>query len=363
MIEQNIFVNLKQSFPGFPGTRVISPKPVSFETSTSIASSQRSSVRRMNQHLGAPMAIRAAVKQTALTPTARFMQTHPVNQINAVLRQYRATDKDMALFKEIAAHEDEGFLGYQAGSSTVRLFQDMIAILVKDVLQIPVKDDFVFTRLPGDPTFHYENASDFLKEMGRNIPPSNWDNQPQIRQHILSLNMNLYQSYDAPWDLTPRYYLENATWTQANVRELIKPLFASLGVDGQTVDRIWSQALNLLPHNRGYILQFFDRSNEYAFTKEHAYISQSGGKPHPAYRNHEILFDPSATNFPQIRLVMSNESTLNPYSSLEIKRYDGMTDSEKQAYESSLRSLLKGLSFDQAKVEGIRLNLLNLWTA
>ncbi len=320
--------------------------------------SYRASVRRMNYQLALPV---RAVKKT--TPTQRFMQTHPVGQINAVLRKYHATDKDIALFKEIIAQEGEGFLGYQAGSSTVRLFQDMIKVLVEEILQIPVKDDFIFTRIPGDSTFHYESASSFLAELGKRIPDVAWDTRPEIRQHLLSLNMNLYQSYDAPWDLTPRYYLENTTWTHANVREIIKPLFASLGVNEKTVDRIWKEALDLLPHDRGYILQFFDCSQEYAFTKQHTYMAYSGGKPHPFYRNHEILFDETATNFPQIRLVMSNESSLNPYSDLKIKRYDGMTDAERISYESSLRSLLKELTYDQRQVQKIREHLLNLWVS
>ncbi len=84
-------------------------------------------------------------------------------------------------------------------------------------------------------------------------------------------------------------------------------------------------------------------------------------KTHPAYCNHEIMFDQNATNFPQVPLVMSNESTLNPYSDLEIRRYDGMTDAERSAYETKLRSLFKGISFDKKNVEVVRQNLLNFW--
>jgi len=343
--------------------RPISQTPIPFSPlpaaamapQTSPLPSHRASVRRMNALLGAP------VQPKAKSPSQRFIDSHSLQKINEVLRKYRASPRDIDLFKRIIAEEKQGFLGYQAGSSTVRIFQDLIAMVVKHVLKIPIKDDFVFTRVPGDPTFHYEKAPDFLNEKGKNIPQANWDTQPDIRQHILSLNMNLYQSYDAPWDLTPRYYLENTTWTHANVSEIIKPFFESLGIKSSLVDELWNQALNTLPHDRGYILQFFDESPAYKFTKEHAYIAHSGGKPNPRYSKHEILFDETATHFPQIRLVLSNESTLNPFSSLTIKRYDGMSDAQRGKYETSLRSLVEKLPFDPAKVAAARERLLKLW--
>lgn len=341
--------------------RVIRPQqPEAVEASykaslVSNVSSRRASIRRMNGLL-AP-----APRIHTLSPTERFIGAHSLERINQVLHRYQMDSRDLQLFKKIMTAEKEGFLGYQAGSSTIRLFQDLIGMVVKHVLEIPVKDDFVFTRVPGDPNFHYEKAADFLNAKGKNIPSHSWDTQPDIRQHILSLNMNLYQSYDAPWDLTPRYYLENATWTHANVRAIIKPFFESLGIKGALVDALWSQGLDLLPHQRGYILQFFDESKNYAFTKEHSYIAYSGGKPNPQYSKHEILFDKTASDFPQIRLVLGNQSTLNPFSSLSIKRYDCMTDVQRRNYESALRSLVEKLPFDTEKVSAARQRLLEAW--
>ncbi len=304
-------------------------------------------------------AVLTAVK--FIPPTKRFIDAHSLLLINRALQKFGATAKDIDLFKSMTRNETEKFLGYQAGSSTVRVFQDIIHTIVKEILQIPVPDDFVFLRVPGDETFSYEKATDFLREKGKNIPIANWDTTPDIRQHIVSLNMNLYQSYNADWDLTPRYYLQNATWTHANVREIIKPFFSSLGIDSQSVDALWTQALDLLSHKRGYILQFFDESDEFDFATKHSYISYSGGKPHPAYPNHEILFDDSAINFPQIRLVMGNESTLNPFSSMKMKRYDDMTSIERSQYESKLSTLIKKQHFDPQKVALMREKLLNLW--
>lgn len=311
------------------------------------------------RHTASPQALLEPVIFSS--PTQRFIGSHSISRINSALAKFHASGKDIDLFKSMIRQETETFLGYQGGSSTVRIFQDIISTIVKDILHIPIPDDFVFLRVPGDPTFSYETASDFLREKGADIPPLNWDTDPDIRQHLVSLNMNLYQSYDAVWDLTPRYYLENATWTHVNVRETLKPFFASLGIDSESVDSLWSEALGLLSHQRGYILQFFDESSEYDFTTQHSYVAYSGGKPHPNHRNHEILFDKSATNFPQLRLIMGNESTLNPFSSIKMKRYDDMTLGERMQYEAKLSSLLAKLPVHPEKVAQMREKLLNLW--
>ncbi len=318
-------------------------------------SSYRASVRKMQALLSAPV-----VLPVQKTPTQRFIETHPLSQINAVLSRYGMTSDDLALFKQMIAEEKPGFIGYHAGSSTVRFFHDLIRMVVQDVLEIPVKEDFVFTRVPGDPTFRYEQASDFLRDKGRDLAGPNGDTTEDLRQHILSMNMNLYQWYNQPWDLTPRYYLENTTWTYANVKKLIEPLFASLGIDAKALDSLWNEGIDLLPHDRGYILQYFDSSPGYAFTKEHSYIAGSGGRPH-AYLDHQVLFNEKISNFPQMRMVMGNQSTLNPFSSLSIKRYDQMTDGERQTYETKLRALVKKLSYDPEKIATLRKNLLALW--
>lgn len=315
--------------------------------------SSRASARKMEALLAPPPRL------VSESPTKRFLKTHPLDKINQVLYKYRMTASDLNLFKRLIAEEQEGFLGYQAGSSTVRFFQDLLAMVVKHVLNIPIKDDFVFLRVPGDDRFHYETAEDFLKEKLKEV--KDWDAQPDIRQHILSMNMNLYQSYDRPWDLTPRYYLENSTWTHSNLNAMIKPFFEALGISPALLDSLWNQGIDLLPHHRGYILQFFDQSQEYEFAKQHSYVAYSGGRPHPSNKNHEILFDDQASDFPQMRLVLSNESTLNPFSPLSIKRSDCMTDQERTKYETSLRALIEKLPFDAEKVLAMREKLLKLW--
>lgn len=359
MVEKTMTIQISENnlqiddAPYQPGV-IESRREHPFSKALIVTSSYPTSIRKMKALLSSPPLIKTE------SPTQRFIDKHSITWINNVLYKYGMTSKDLTLFKKIMANETQGFLGYQAGSSTVRLFQDFIHTIVKDVLKIPIKDDFVFYRVPSDPTFQYESASDFLSAKSHTFS-KDWDARPDIRQHILSLNMNLYQSYDAPWDLTPRYYLENQTWTYANVLQIIKPFFNALGIDSDSVDQIWSQGLDLLSHDRGYIMQFFDNSKNYEFTKTHSYIAYSGGKPNPSYKNHEILFDQDAYNFPQMRLVMDNKSTLNPFSSLSIKRYDSMTDQERKKYELSLRSLIEKLSFDPTKVQEMREKLLDLW--
>lgn len=326
--------------------------PTAIQTPSVASPSYQTSVRNMKLQLA------AAAPIFLETPTERFLNAHPFEKILPVLQKMHANERDLALFDKLIDQENEQLLGYHAGSSTVRLFQDVVALIVKEILDIPVKDDFVFLRVPGDTSYRYEHALDFIRDWG----PGTHDTQENIRKQILSINMNLYQSFDAAYDLTPSYYLENRTHTHANVREILKPFFSQLGIEGEAVNALWDQALNLLPHDKGYILQIFDPTRGFTFARQHSYLAHSGGKPNPKYRYHEILFDSTAIDFPQMRLVMSNKSTLNPFSPLIIKRYDGLTDEQRDQYEKSLTSLLKELPFDPEKIQKVKKDLLQLWT-
>jgi hypothetical protein len=62
-----------------------------------------------------------------------------------------------------------------------------------------------------------------------------------------------------------------------------------------------------------------------------------------------------------MRLVMGNQSTLNPFSPLKIVRHDNMTEGERKKYQSDLRALIGTLHFDQKKIDEVKQKLVNLW--
>lgn len=284
-----------------------------------------------------------------------------MSNVKLVLQNYGMGVREKQLFQKLIQAEGTYLLGYHGGSCQVRLFQDILYYTLRDLIQIPIRHDFVFLRVPNDNDLKFENALDFIQEKAQHLTMTHWDNQPEIQKHILSLNLSLYQSHDQPWDLTPRYFLENQTWTNPPFVKFLIPFFQQLGINAENVYELWEKGEQLLPANRGFILQVFDRSEDFAFAKKCSYAAFSGGKPHRDYKDHHHLYESKQHPLPQIRLVLAQKTTLNPNCPLSFKRYDAMDATLRKRYIEQLRSLIKQLPYDRDKVKLMKLKLLDTW--
>jgi len=284
-----------------------------------------------------------------------------MTDINLVLQEYGMRSEEKELFKKMIQEEKDGFLGYHGGSAQARLFQDILYYTITDLIDIPVRSDFVFLRIPTDGDLKYDKALDFIQQEAQHLPPANWDNQPHIQKHILSLNISLYQSHDFPNDLTPRYFLENQTWTHPPFIGILAPFFKKLGIEGEFLQTLWQKGEKLLPVNRGFILQIFDHSPDFAFSKKCTYASFSGGKPHLDYKDHHHLTTNNQNDFPQIRLVLAQKTTLNPNCPLSFKRYDALDTKTRNRYQTQLRKLIRQLPYNKERVHLMKLRLLSQW--
>lgn len=295
-----------------------------------------------------------------MSPSLNFITLNSEDNIAAILNKFGATNNNKAMFQYMIDHEYPGFFGYHAGSSDYRIFQDVIKIALEEYLNIPIRPDFQFLRIPGEPDLSFESADAFVAQH-----PSYNDNLHEIRKHILSLNMALYKSWDAEWDFTPRYFLQNKPWTAVSFESVLLPFFEKIGLDSHAVMEIFTLAHEYVPQETGMILQFFDGSHQmgltpYAFLDEQAFIGTSSRKI-PNTTPSEYYTDLNKMKFPQLRLVMNNFRTLNPYSPLIILRYSTMTSEREAEYENALRGFMRTLSFDQEKAEAFRNELLDYW--
>lgn len=284
-----------------------------------------------------------------------------MTDINLVLQKYGMRSKEKELFKKMIREEKDGFLGYHGGSAQARLFQDILYYLITDLIDIPIRSDFVFLRIPTDGQLKYDNALDFIQKEAQYLPPANWDNQPHIQKHILSINISLFQSYDFPIDLTPRYFLENQTWTHPPFIGILASFFKELGIGDEFLGNLWEKGEQLLPANRGFILQIFDHSENFAFSKKCSYAAFSGGKPHRDYKDHHHLTNNDHYDFPQIRLVLGQKTTLNPNNPLSFKRYDALDAKTRKHYQTQLRNLIRQLPYNKDKLRLMKLKLLSQW--
>lgn len=299
--------------------------------------------------------VERALRKRFVYPSETFNKLNPPQAINAILNRYGATPAHKKMLQEMINNEDPGFFGYHAGSSEYRIFQDVIRIIVEEHLQIPVREDFQFLRTPCVTGFRYESAKDFITKN-----PVYHDSEPQTRKHIMSLNMALYKSWDAEWDFTPRYYLQNQPWTHVSFEGEISPFFHGLGIDTKYIRTVFNLARKHVPNENGMILQFFDNSHKtsepYAFLNEQAYIGTSTGMI-PKTTPSEYFIDSNKNEFPQLRLVLNSE-TLNQNAPLSINRFSMMNLAQERAYDQAMRSLIRTLVVEESKATVMRSCLL-----
>jgi hypothetical protein len=294
------------------------------------------------------------------SPTSRFISFYPYERIKSVLYNYDLTDKDDSLFKKIIKKENSSFIGYHASSTDFAIFQDIVKFSIEEIMGISIPKDFHFFRNPLDSNLIYETADEFNAAIP--IPLVGSDDLPWIRQHILSLNISLFQSFDAPWDLTPRYYLQNKTWTKPAYEALLKSFFYEIGLNPDSVSTIYTKASNNLSQERGILYQFFIKDEDYTALNTYFYVANSGGPPILYLSPTDVLFDYNRYTFPQLRMILNAKTSLNPYSKFIMCRYDNLTSSERKKYESTIRQELKKLPVESYKLLNAKIKLLEKWT-
>lgn len=295
-----------------------------------------------------------------VSPSERYNTSHSMRAIDRQLSKFGASQANKVMFAQMIANEAPGFFGYHAGCSDYRIFQDVIKIAIEECLGISIRSDFQFLRVPGLSEYSFQSADEFLLEH-----PTYNDNLDPIKKHILSLNIALYNSHDAEWDFTPRYFLQNRPWTHVHFERQLAPFFDRLGIHTSWIHEIFKLARQHIPQHKGMILQFFDRSHQtqnasaYQFLDRHAYVGHSHGciqgtSPSQCYLT-------AMQRFPQLRFVLSNRFGLNPNSPLMILRYSTLSADQEAIYLQELREMMRALPIDRAAAELFRDELLSYW--
>ena len=309
----------------------------------------------------APVHERLAEIEGFSSPSQRFNTPIILPKAIETLNRFGAIRDNHEMFKRMLKNETSGFFSYHAGCSSYRIFQDILKIGIEEWLQIPIRENFQFLRIPGLDTTIYTSADDFIEKN-----PTYNDNLHATMQHIMSLNIALYQSWNADYDFSPRYFLQNRPWTDVSFSTVLRQFFDLVGVDPSHIEHIFTIARSYVPQREGFIIQFFDTSHEkglfpYSFLNEQAYPGNAGYKIKNALLPSQYLIHSTISYFPQLRLVMSNSGTLNPYSPIEMIRYDSMSPAQELEYKQQLQMYMRTLPFDQEKAEWYKQRLLNDW--
>lgn len=297
------------------------------------------------------------LSSTFVSPTERYMQKFPAEHILFAMEKNGISIAEAPLFGELITKEKDGFIGYHGGCSSYRLFQDLIRLIVEETLQIPVRPDFHFLRVPDDPQFdRFNTARDFIDSIGPDFNDSHYSHSC----HLISLNISLFQSHDNDLELTPRYYIHNKSWTTPDYWTNIRSFVEKSGLDWDSFEKVIKEGLALLPQDRGILMQFFDQTN-YHLLDKHFYLSQQGGVPYTNLPPSHYLQNPEIKFFPQLRLVVNNNTILNPSSPLIMHRYDALTDGQKEHYEKTLRKSIRELKINDSRRTEMKEKLLSCW--
>jgi hypothetical protein len=99
------------------------------------------------------------------------------------------------------------------------------------------------------------------------------------------------------------------------------------------------------------------------------YPSKKGGFPHgtlPISSHYERILSESYVQSdvdvaPQLRLLISNRYTLNPYGALVVRRWDLYDAATISGYEDEMRQYIRNMHYDADKAQIYKQNLLELW--
>lgn len=297
-----------------------------------------------------------ATETTFVSPTKRFNATHDLNSIFSKFRSYGTTDRHFKLFEEVIQKETSGFFGYHGARRDFRIFQDIIRIAIEELMQIPIRPDFHFFRVPGDPKQNVGSAKEFLIRHNNNV----FDDLPLEGQQILSINMALYEFYWNDTNCSVYFFVRDTNWAIHSYEEKLKKFFMLIGIDPVYIHEAFEIGRKNL-NNSAVLFQFFDTSN-YKMLNEQTYLSNISGRVYASKDTpSQIILNNEISSFPQLRLMMDNEHALNPFSYLTVKRYDLNDAQTLKNYEKKLRAYIQTLPVDVSQKEIYKAQLLKMW--
>jgi hypothetical protein len=305
-------------------------------------------------------------------PTEQLIKRESWERIESKLKKMKIPLDLIPYFDSIASLETWGHIGYHGANQNYRIYQDIIKLTIEELLEIPVRDDFQFLRVPGDEDLNLETTDQFFNYWGKKI-----DNKHEIRaKQLLALNFAIYSNFDEEGSCSISLFVKDYSKTNLNYQLKLIPFYNEMGIPYKALNDLFSIATNWLDEDVGILLQIsetshqFDCKNEaYNFIDMICYPSKKGGVLHgkkPISSHYERILSDSYINSdidiaPQLRLLISNQYTLNPTSDIIIRRWDLYDTELIVGYEQEMREYIRSMKYDADKVQLYREKLLDAW--
>jgi hypothetical protein len=303
-------------------------------------------------------------------PTEQLIRRDSWSKIEKHLDSMKIASEYHHLFNSIAENEDWGHIGYHGANQDFRIYQDIIRLVVDQILQIPIREDFHFLRIPGDIDLNLNTVQEFHDYWGK------LDNKGEKGKQLLSFNLGIYANHDVKGSCSIHLFIHDKSKNDINYIKQLTPFFKTLGLDPSSLRNLFDIAHQRLFHDGGILLKIAENSHlsnpdhlAYNYADDLCYPAKQGGHPYGNYSfsNHieRMLTDQYLKHkldiAPQYRLLINNKIVLNPFSVIEIKRWD-LYDSETiKLYENEMRQAISSLKYDPEKAAAFRHYLLEIW--
>jgi hypothetical protein len=310
-------------------------------------------------------------------PTEMLIARESWEQIEPILTRKRKILKDLfPFFDSIAAEEDWGHMGYHGANHGFRFYQDIIKFTIEEVIHIPIEDNFQFLRWPGDPDLNLNSVTEFVRYWEKKDAV---DNRDKIRaKQLLSMNYGIYSNFDTAGSCTVGLFAHDKSSIEINYVEELIPFYEKIGItkSKESLTKLQSIFNTYLTEKSGILLQISEDShlshpkNEaYNFADNQCYPALRGGylfddklvSAHYKAAMTEDYINKEKNISHQLRLVLNNQHTLNPYSHLKIKRWDRQNPNNLAAYEKAMRTAIRNLKYDKNKWLKYNDYLLKTW--
>lgn len=292
-------------------------------------------------------------------PSERSMSALGISKIEEAcsLRGINTDSKNLGY--ELTEKEKAGFLGYHGNNIEFLIYQDIIRMVIEEIIQLPVRDDFHFLSVPLDPTHNIQTkeqlAEVFLSEKNPSLA---------LADTTFPLNFSIWDNMNRQGLNSLENYEHNKSYKPLGYKRRLHWFFDRLGIKKGKIENLYKELSVEMNANIGVIVMFFDESQEsYQLSKKIAYPAYPNGFIAANRTVDEYFLDAFNSSFPhEIRLILNNHQTLNPASPLKMNRIlpDWFTLEYKRSREK-LRKSIKKLSYSKEKVESYKKELINAW--
>lgn len=292
------------------------------------------------------------------SPSEKQLALTPITKMNNLLSIRKFTIPDTPFIQEIIQKEEPGFIGYHGNSLEFMIYQDIIRLIIELIVEIPIRDDFHFLSVPMDPLLNIQ-TKETLAEVFK------WSGHPEIILYdtTFPLNFTIYDNADRLGLNTLENFIKNQSVKPLGYKKRLVWFFNHLGIDEKEIEHLFTAAYSELSSKNGIILQISEDA-DYSTSKKIAYPAYPNG-----FISANVTIDEYLTNeefvppYPhEIRLLLTNNETLNPKSPLKITRYfPEEIQSKLSSYEELMKRKINRLKFNKNRRVVYHNDLLSAW--